>query len=357
MMRICLVWMLTLNLGFSFNSYGNDGKGNVVQSSEKFEGAKGHILFRSEPNTKYSSASPSPVTPELKSMARGGFITVKGWNLGFMRWLFSVSASNPDTTGLKVRKENIGKDVAIIVEPDVRKSDGAIFFVHGGGLVVGSNEEVYTDAYNWARELGVIVVLPSYSLAPEHPFPAAQNDLHSTWHWLQKNSSNLKINPNKVIVGGASAGGGLAAALVQRLHDEKGVQPVAQLLIYPMLNDGTAVRKDLKGVKHAVWNNNSNLFGWTSYLGKAPGAETVPKYSVPARRKDLAGLPPAWIGVGNADLFLDEDRIYAQRLRDAGVSTTYLEVDGGIHSLDSSSGELAAAFRREHTKFASKFLK
>lgn len=357
MRRNSLHWLVPLLLGFNISTYGNDGKGNTVEQGENNRVTKGHVNFRNEPNLKYSSASPSPADRELKTLDLMGFYTVKGWNLGFMRWLFAVSAPKPDSSGLKVRKEKVGKDVAIIVEPEVRKSDGAIFFIHGGGLVVGSNEEAFADAYNWARELGVLVVLPSYSLAPEHPFPAGQNDLHATWHWLQKNASDLKINPSKVIIGGASAGGGLAAALAQRLYDEKGVQPVAQLLIYPMLDDRTAMRADLKGIKHAVWNNKSNLFGWTSYLGKKPGADTVPEYSVPARRKDLTGLPPAWIGVGNADLFLDEDRLYAQRLKDAGVSTTYLEVDGGLHVLDSSGGEIEAAFRREHTKFASKFLK
>jgi acetyl esterase/lipase len=189
----------------------------------------------------------------------------------------------------------------------------------------------------WARELGLVVVSVDYRLAPEHPFPAALDDAHAAWTWLQGAAPALGVDPARVAVGGASAGAGLAACLAQRLRDEGsaagGVPPAAQLLVYPMLDDRTAARHELDG-GHLVWSNRSNRTGWSAYLGAPPGAPHAPAYAVAARRDDLGGLPPAWIGVGALDLFLDEDRAYAARLRAAGVATELLEVPGAPHGFD-----------------------
>ncbi|MGB7359523.1 MAG: alpha/beta hydrolase fold domain-containing protein, partial [Mycobacterium sp.] len=103
----------------------------------------------------------------------------------------------------------------------------------------------------------------------------------------------------------------------------------AQLLVYPMIDDRTVSRTDLDNPGHRLWNQSSNRFGWRAYLGDAD-----PQVAVPARREDLAGLPPAWIGVGTLDLFHDEDLAYAERLRDAGVPCEVLVVDGAFHGFD-----------------------
>jgi acetyl esterase/lipase len=187
-----------------------------------------------------------------------------------------------------------------------------------------------------------------YRKAPEHPFPAALDDCNAGWEWLQRNAVSLGISPARVAIGGQSAGGGLAAALVQRLHDAQstageptagepiagGPQPIAQWLFCPMLDDRTAARLELDRVGHRVWNNRANRFGWSSYLGTTPGSPAVPPYAVPARREDLTGLPPAWIGVGDIDLFHEEDRAYAERLRAAGVEATLHVVPGAPHGFE-----------------------
>ena len=103
-----------------------------------------------------------------------------------------------------------------------------------------------------------------------------------------------------------------------------------------MLDDRTVMRPRLRAVRHRVWSNSNNAFGWRSWLGHEAGAATPSTYAAPARRDDLTGLPPAWVGVGTADLFLDEDRAYAGRLRAADVDVTYVEVDGGIHAFDAA---------------------
>ncbi|MCX6465945.1 MAG: alpha/beta hydrolase [Pseudonocardiales bacterium] len=219
--------------------------------------------------------------------------------------------------------------------PGTRTSDAALLWIHGGGLVIGSAVQDDRHCSATARDLGMPVVAVEYRLAPEHPFPAALDDCHAGWRWLAEHAATLGVDPARVAVGGQSAGGGLAAALVHRLHDGGGVAPAAQWLFCPMLDDRTAARRELDGAGHRVWDNTLNRFGWASYLGVEPGAPQVPAGAVPARRDDLAGLPPTWIGVGDIDLFHDEDLAYAERLRAAGVPVRVDVVRGAPHGFES----------------------
>ncbi|MFN2323456.1 MAG: alpha/beta hydrolase [Trueperaceae bacterium] len=240
-----------------------------------------------------------------------------------------------------------------VYRPEAGASGGALLWLHGGGLIVGRPSMDDGRCVAWARDLGLVVVSVDYRLAPEHPFPAALDDAHAAWTWLQGAAAALGVDPERVAVGGGSAGGGLAACLTQRLRDEGGAQPAAQLLVYPMLDDRTAARRELDGAGHRVWTNRSNRAGWSAYLGGAPGAADVPMHAAAARSADLAGLPPAWIGVGALDLFLDEDRAYAARLAAAGVPTEVDEVPGAPHGFDALAPDvpLAQAFVARQTAF------
>lgn len=224
-----------------------------------------------------------------------------------------------------------------VVVPDVVSAPAALLWMHGGGLVLGRPEQDDPRASGYAAALGIVVVSVRYRLAPEHPFPAGLDDCLAAWRWLQRNAARLGVDPQRVAVGGASAGGGLAAALAQRLADEGGTQPAAQLLVYPMLDDRTSADPGAARHAHPVWNHVSNRTGWSSYLGQPPGEPTAPAYAVPARRDDLAELAPAWIGVGTADLFLQEDRQYAARLAGAGVPVQLVEVDDVPHGFDAAT--------------------
>jgi acetyl esterase/lipase len=137
-----------------------------------------------------------------------------------------------------------------------------------------------------------------------------------------------------IAIGGESAGGGLAAGSVLRIHDEGGTQPIAQWLFCPMLDDRTALDRSLDAVDHFIWNNKLNLAGWGSYLGTQIGAADVSAYAAPARRKDLKGLPKAWIGVGDIELFYEEDRHYGEGLKAAGVACELDVVAGGPHAFE-----------------------
>ena len=163
-----------------------------------------------------------------------------------------------------------------------------------------------------------------YRLAPEHPYPAALEDCYSALAWL---AGLPAVDRNRLAIGGASAGGGLAAALALLARDRGEVAPVCQVLAYPMLDDrssATAAKPNYR-----LWSTRSNRFGWTAYLGDAD-----PREAVPGRRDDLSGLAPAWIGVGTHDLFHDEDLAYARRLTEAGVPCHVEVVPRAFHGFD-----------------------
>ena len=207
----------------------------------------------------------------------------------------------------------------------------ALLWIHGGGFVLGAAAQDDRICTRFARRHGAIVAAVDYRLAPEHPFPAPLHDCHDALAWLAERND---VDADRVAIAGASAGGGLAAALALLARDRGQVRPVAQVLAYPMLDDRTVLRNDIDQRPLRLWDNRSNRFGWSSYTGVPPGSPTVPGLAAPARCEDLAGLPPAWIGVGTVDLFHDEDVAYAHRLRDAGVDCELHVVDGAFHGFD-----------------------
>lgn len=298
-----------------------------------------------EPDLSVSSASPAPIARELAAFDRRvGWLQINRWTLKPLRRLLPALAPRPALSGLRLSEHGEVGPGLLVISPERRKSRGALVLIHGGGLVIGSNREAAAIGARFAHALGIVVICPGYRLAPEAPFPAAQEDLLAAWNWTRENAEPLGIDPSRVVIGGTSAGGGLAAALTQRLLAQGGPLPAAQLLVYPMLDDRTTARRELDRSRHRVWNNRSNRFGWTSYLGHAPGAAAPRPFAVPARHMDLTSLPPAWIGIGTCDLFLDENRDYARRLKKAGVDVTYVEAAGAIHGFDKSETALGKAF-------------
>jgi acetyl esterase/lipase len=210
----------------------------------------------------------------------------------------------------------------------------AMLWLHGGGFIIGAPEQDQPQNIVRCRELGMVIAAVSYRLSPDDPYPAALDDAYAALRWLHGSAGELNIAPDRIAIGGNSAGAGLAAGLVLAAHDWGEVPVAFQLLFYPMLDDRTAKRADIDPARLRLWNNRSNLYGWTAYLGHEPGGDGVPDYAAPARRQQLAGLPPAWIGVGTCDLFHDEDTAYARRLSAAGVPCTLKVVDGAFHGFD-----------------------
>lgn len=247
--------------------------------------------------------------------------------------------------GVTVTKRQVaGRQVLLVAPPN--RGSAAVLYVHGGGMILGSPQAEIKGSAELARGLGALVVSPDYRLAPENPFPAALDDCMLTLLWMRDNAGELGIDPDRIAVTGSSAGGGLTAAIAQRAHDE-GIPLRAQAMAYPMLDDRTVLRTDHEGRGRFLWTPESNRWGWTAYLGRAPRMADAPEYAAPARRDDLSGLAPAWIGVGELDLFYDESVDYAARIRAAGVQCELVTVPGMYHGADGLAAKVPAmqAFR------------
>lgn len=200
----------------------------------------------------------------------------------------------------------------------------ALLWIHGGGTIMGHAAQDDKYLRKLSRLTGVAVAAVEHRLAPEHPYPTAVEDCYAALLWLAR---QRWVDRDRVAVGGASAGGHFAAAVAQRAHDRNEVKLAFQMLVYPMLDDRTGASRD--GSRRIMWTGSDNQLAWRWYLNGADPVEAAP-----ARRKDLSGLPPAWIGVGTLDLFCQECLEYARRLRAAGVPVHEEIVPGAFHAFD-----------------------
>jgi acetyl esterase/lipase len=222
-----------------------------------------------------------------------------------------------------------------VVNSDVTKRRPAILHTHGGGFISGKAISMIADLQRLALELDCTIVTVDYRLAPETDFRGSTADNYAALQWLHDEAKALGVDGGRIAVMGESAGGGHAALLALKARDIGKIPLVAQILVYPMLDDRTGTTKTPPApIGTIVWNVVKNRFGWQAFLGMAPGTDKTPQEAVPARHRDLSGLPPTFIGVGSIDLFVDEDIAYAKRLIDAGVPTQLEVVPGAFHGFD-----------------------
>lgn len=217
----------------------------------------------------------------------------------------------------------------------VKRALPVIYYIHGGGMVLGNVSESDVACKTLVRDVGCVVVSVEYRLAPEHPYPAPLDDCYAGLKWLASNAAKLKVDPNRIAIMGPSAGGGLSAGLGLLARDRKEIKIAYQVLIYPMIDDTNV--KSAKAAKNDfyVWSRASNHAGWKAYLGKKFGQAKVPIYAAPVRAKNLAGLPPTYLCTGDMDLFLLEDLAYARKLAEAGVPLDLHVYPGAFHGFDS----------------------
>ncbi|HEY2057634.1 MAG TPA: alpha/beta hydrolase [Amycolatopsis sp.] len=217
-----------------------------------------------------------------------------------------------------------------------------LYWLHGGGMVLGGNrgrDLLFLKQY--AVELGLAFVAIDYRVAPEHPHPAPVEDCYAGLEWTVEHAAEFGIDPERVLVGGASAGGGLAAAVALLARDRSGPALLGQLLLYPMLDDRNDTPSAYQMAGSGSWDRTANNVGWTALLGDARGGPDVSPYAAPARATDLSGLPPAFLDVGNAETFRDEVITYATRLSLAGIQTELHMWPGAFHGFDGMAPQAA----------------
>jgi acetyl esterase/lipase len=200
-------------------------------------------------------------------------------------------------------------------------------WIHGGGMVLMNADGDDDRCARLAADHQMFVASVEYRLAPEQPAPGLVNDCFAALTWMAGNADSLGIDTSRIAIGGASAGGGLAAGTALYSRDNGGPGLVGQLLVFPMLDHRNETPSSHTITDPRVWNRESNRLAWEAYLG---GGDPTP-YTSPSIASDLSGLPPAYISVGQFDLFLDEDVAYAQELMRAGVAAELHVYPGAFH--------------------------
>ncbi|MGL3805472.1 alpha/beta hydrolase fold domain-containing protein [Paeniglutamicibacter sp. R2-26] len=220
-----------------------------------------------------------------------------------------------------------------------------VLAIHGGGMVLGNRFFATPELIGLAERYSMVGLSVEYRLSPEHPGTAATEDCHAALVWLAEHADELGVDLGRLLVSGASAGGGLAAAVALMARDRSGPAIAGQLLNTPMLDDrnNTVSSHQYDGI--GIWDRNNNHTGWAARLGAERGGDTVSAYCAPARAASLAGLPPAFIEVGAAEVFRDEAIDYASRIWAAGGSAELHVYAGAYHGFSGSSPEALVSRR------------
>lgn len=211
--------------------------------------------------------------------------------------------------------------------------------IHGGGMVLGTRDFAAGELIDLAERFGAVGIAVEYRLAPEHPGPAQAEDCYAALVWMAENAQELGIDTSRLLVTGASAGGGLSAAVALMTRDRGGPVLAGQLLACPMLDDrnDTVSARQYDGI--GAWDRNNNDTAWDAICGQDRFTDRVSPYTAPARAADLSGLAPAYIDVGAAETFRDEAVAYARGIWATGGQAELHVWAGGYHGFAGFSPE------------------
>ena len=223
----------------------------------------------------------------------------------------------------------------------------ALFYIHGGGMYMGSRRTFLDDFVEHVLAYGIVAISVEYRLAPEHPHPAPLEDCYAGFVWASAHAEELGFEPGRIVVLGGSAGGGLSAGVALLARDRGGPAMAGQGLYCPMIDDrnDTVSARQYDGI--GVWDRQSNHWGWRFLLGDAAGTDDVDPYAAPARAEDVSGLPPAFIDAGAAEVFRDEDVAYASRIWATGGQAELHIWAGAFHGFAGEAEAPVASAARE----------
>lgn len=218
----------------------------------------------------------------------------------------------------------------------------ALVYAHGGGMICASVDLYDPLVGTYVEDTGVPILAVDFRMAPEHQGTTLVDDTFAGLMWLLEHADELGVDPARVAIMGDSGGGGIAAGVAIAARDA-GVELAKQILIYPMLDDRN-IEPDPHIAPFMSWTYDNNYTGWRALLGDAMGSDGVSPLAAPARLQDFSGLAPAFIDVGELDIFRDEGIRYASRLLAAGISCELHVRPGSPHSYDlmNRGGTIAA---------------
>ncbi|MEV4481382.1 alpha/beta hydrolase [Micromonospora coxensis] len=225
-------------------------------------------------------------------------------------------------------------ELSVFRRPGAPDPAPGILHIHGGGMMLGNRFAGMSTVLPWVVEHGAVAVTVEYRLAPEHPDPIPVEDCYAALTWIAAHAAELGIDPARIVLVGASAGGGLAAGTALLARDRGGPALLGQMLICPMLDDReeTVSMRQFDGV--GLWDRGSIRTGWTALLGDRRATPHVSGYAAPSRATSLADLPATYVDVGSAEVFRDENVAFASRIwADGGVAELHVW-PGGTHGWD-----------------------
>lgn len=247
----------------------------------------------------------------------------------------SVQAEN-----IYIKMSNGRRLRVLIVKPkDVTKrSNVGVLWIHGGGYVSGMPEMVYMSrAIDLVTRCGATIISPAYTLSFIKPYPTALYECHETLLYVKNHAEQLAINPDQIMVGGESAGGGLCTALCMYARDHHSVNIAFQMPLYPMLD--CCDTESSKDNHEKVWNTTKNHLAWRIYLRGIKNKKKISPYASPSRMKDYSNLPPCYTFVGDIEPFYDETLTYVNKLLEAGVAAHLDIYPNFYHAFDMMNPE------------------
>lgn len=321
------------------------------------------VALAGQQPSELSAADPfASVAPELRPAAQRMVKMMEQLPLPSLKTLTSiraVTALEPEPLRTipverkSVRRANGGEVAVFVINARAGEARPGILHMHGGGFVLGSAAAEVPKLQRLSDALDCVIVSAEYRLAPETSYLGSVEDNYLALSWMHKAAPILGLDPERIALMGESAGGGHAALLALIARDRADVPVLFQSLIYPALDDRTALRSAGEQEGPFGWIAALCRFGWHSFLGPPQGEVATSSPGVPARIENLAGLPPAFIGVGSVDLFLEENIEYGRRLIRAGVPTEILVVPGAFHGFDEFAEDTALAQRFTAAKIES----